>query len=91
MPYYVYLLECADKTYYCGYTTNLEDRLEKHNNSKLGAKYTAGRRPVILKYSEEFDNLSEALKREYQIKQLTREEKKNLIEVSEGSVKKPSE
>lgn len=91
MNYYVYLLECSDDTYYCGYTNDLDNRIKNHNSSKYGAKYTVGRRPVVLKYSEEFETLSEALKREYQIKKLTRQEKKKLIEASEGSVKSPSE
>ena len=76
--YYVYLLECADKTFYCGYTVDIEKRLDHHNNSKLGAKYTSGRRPVALVYSEVFQTLSEALKREYQIKKMDRKAKKFL-------------
>ena len=79
MSYFVYILECADKTLYVGYTNNIEKRLNHHNNSKQGAHYTKIRRPVILKYSETFDNLSEALRREHAIKKLKREEKLNLI------------
>ena len=79
MSYFVYLLECSDKTLYCGYTTDLKKRVESHNNSKTGAKYTAGRRPVVLKYFEEFETLSEALKREWEIKKLSRGEKEDLI------------
>jgi putative endonuclease len=75
MPYFVYILECSDKTYYCGYTVDLEKRLSAHNSSKYGAKYTSGRRPVSLKYSEKFETLSEALKRERQIKKLSHSEK----------------
>lgn len=78
MAYYVYLVECSDTTYYCGYTTNLERRINEHNDSIKGAKYTSGRKPVTLKYYEEYENLSGALKREYEIKQLTREEKGKL-------------
>jgi putative endonuclease len=81
MEYFVYLLECADKTFYCGYTTDIENRVKIHNTSKYGAKYTSGRRPVRLKYFEKFPTKSEALKREYQIKKLTREEKEKLINV----------
>ena len=80
MPYFVYILECADKTFYCGYTTDLEKRIFNHNNSKVGAKYTKARRPVKLIYSEEFLTLSEALKREYSIKCLKKAEKLKLIE-----------
>jgi putative endonuclease len=77
--HFVYILECADKTLYVGYTNNLERRLNQHNNSKSGAHYTKIRRPVILKYSEQFDSLGEALRREHQIKKLTRAEKLELI------------
>lgn len=75
MTYYVYILECADKTLYTGYTTDLEKRVETHNTGKTGAKYTKARRPVKLKYSESFDTKSEAMKREWVIKQMTRVEK----------------
>jgi len=78
MAYYVYLLECSDNTYYCGYTTDLKRRIREHNQSNKGAKYTSGRKPVTLKYYEEYDNLTKALKREYEIKKLTRKEKVNL-------------
>ncbi len=78
MAYYVYLVECSDNTYYCGYTINLERRIDEHNDSIKGAKYTSGRRPVTLKYYEKYENLSEALKREHEIKQLPRKEKEKL-------------
>ncbi len=81
MDHFVYLLECADRTFYCGYTTSIERRIKVHNTSKYGAKYTHSRRPVTLKYYEKFDSKSDALKREYQIKKLTREEKEKLINV----------
>ncbi len=80
--FYTYILECADKTLYTGYTNNLEKRLVEHNISKLGAKYTKARRPVILKYSESFATKSEAMKREIQIKKLTRQEKLELINLA---------
>ena len=76
--FYVYVLECADKTLYTGYTNDLDKRLKAHNSGK-GAKYTRSRRPVRLIYSECFESKSEALKREYQIKQLTRTQKLKLI------------
>jgi putative endonuclease len=79
MKYFVYILECADKTLYSGYTNNLERRLKQHNHSKQGAHYTKIRRPVKLLYSETFGTLKEALRREYKIKQLTRAEKLELI------------
>jgi len=79
MAYFVYILECADKTLYCGSTNDLEKRLFAHNNSKTGAHYTKIRRPVTLKYSEKFETKSEALKREFVIKNLSRNEKIALI------------
>lgn len=75
---YVYILECADKTYYTGYTTNVERRLRVHNEGK-GAKYTKYRRPCKIVYYESFSDKSLAMRREYQIKQLSRKEKKELI------------
>ncbi len=79
MPYYIYILECADGTLYVGSTNDLEKRLYQHNNSKSGAHYTKIRRPVELKYSEKLKNLSEALKREAEIKKWKREDKLKLI------------
>ena len=77
--YYLYLLECADKTLYVGCTNNLEKRLKQHNNSKAGAHYTKIRRPVILRYSEKFETLAEARKREAELKRWPREKKLDLI------------
>lgn len=79
--YYLYILECADGKLYTGITTDIERRLEEHNNTKLGAKYTSMRRPVRLVYSASFENRSLACKEEYRIKQLTRDEKLELIGV----------
>jgi putative endonuclease len=78
-PYFVYILECCDHTYYTGITTDLHRRLDEHNNSPKGAKYTRARRPVKLLYSEECKDKSEASKREYFIKRLSREKKMELI------------
>lgn len=78
MSYYVYLTECADGSLYCGYTTDPKKRVEKHNTGK-GAKYTKGRSPVKLVYVEKQETKSEAIKREYEIKQLSRKKKKELI------------
>lgn len=75
---YTYILECNDKSLYTGWTTDLKKRLAMHNQGK-GAKYTSGRRPVKLVYFEEFDTKEEAMKREYAIKQLSRQEKLRLI------------
>lgn len=76
---YTYILKCNDDTLYTGWTNNLEKRIKDHNDGK-GAKYTKTRRPVELVYYEKFETKEEAMKREYAIKQLTREEKKTLIE-----------
>ncbi|MBQ7794866.1 MAG: GIY-YIG nuclease family protein [Clostridia bacterium] len=76
--YYTYLLECADGTLYCGYTTDVAERVKAHNSGK-GAKYTKSRLPVKAVYSESFETKSEAMSREAKIKQLTREDKLKLI------------
>ncbi len=75
---YVYILKCADNTLYTGWTNNLEKRLKAHSTGK-GAKYTKARLPVELVYYEEFEGKIEAMRREYQIKQLNRKEKLKLI------------
>ncbi len=77
MPY-TYILECADSTYYTGWTTDLSARLAAHNSGK-GARYTRARRPVRLVYAEYQPTVSAACKREAAIKQLKREEKTVLI------------
>lgn len=75
---YTYLVRCADGSLYCGWTNQLDKRIEAHNQGK-GAKYTKSRRPVALAYYEEFATREEALKREAAIKKLTRLEKLELI------------
>ena len=75
---YTYILRCADGTYYCGWTKNLDRRLKAHNEGK-GAKYTRSRRPVALVYYEAFSTKEEAMRREYEIKQLPRKKKEELI------------
>ena len=77
--YFVYILGCADKSFYVGCTNNLEKRLKQHNESKWGAHYTKIRRPVTLLYSEAFNTLKVARKRESEIKGWRREKKLNLI------------
>ena len=77
--YYLYILQCADKTLYSGITVDLARRVNEHNNSKLGAKYTMARRPVKIVYSKKFRNRSLASKAEIQIKKLSRKEKVELI------------
>jgi putative endonuclease len=78
MSHYCYILLCSDGTLYCGYTNDLVKRVNTHNQGK-GAKYTRRRIPVKLVYSEEFKTKSEALKREHQIKKLSRKEKLKLL------------
>ena len=78
MPFYVYLVECSDGTYYCGYTKNLKERIHDHNHTKNGAWYTRHRRPVKLVYGEEFETKKSAMSREYEIKHFTRRDKENL-------------
>jgi len=79
MNWYVYLLECADKTYYTGITTDLKRRLHEHNNDdKKAAKYTRARRPLNIVYFELCQSRSEAGVREYEIRKLNRKKKKEL-------------
>jgi len=77
--WYLYLLRCRDGSLYCGITTDVEKRLEQHRSGK-GAKYTRGRGPLELVYTEECAYHSAALKRELTVKALPREEKLKLIE-----------
>jgi len=76
--YHVYILKCHDGTLYTGSTNDLQKRLETHNLGK-GAKYTRGRLPVKLVYSESFTTKGEALKREAQIKHFSRNQKLSLL------------
>jgi len=79
--YYLYILECADKTLYTGITVNLARRVREHNSSKLGSKYIRARRPVALVYSKKFRTRSTASKAEFKIKSLPRKEKLALIQL----------
>ena len=79
MNWYVYILRCKDDTLYCGITPDMKRRLEQHRSGK-GAKYTRGRGPLELVYSEVCPTHSETLKREAAIKRLTRPEKLKLIQ-----------
>jgi putative endonuclease len=78
MPFYVYILECSDQSYYIGSTSDIEERLETHNSGK-GSSWTAKRLPVQLVYQEQYEMKSEALKRERQIKGWSRAKKEALI------------
>lgn len=78
--WYVYILRCGDHTLYTGITTDVEKRLETHRAGK-GAKYTRGRGPLVLVYREKCAGHSEALKREIEIKKMTRQEKEMLLNI----------
>lgn len=78
--YYTYIVECSDRTFYTGWTTDVEHRLAAHNGLVPGgAKYTRGRRPVRLVWQRTFTSAVEAMREEYRIKQLSRQEKEKLI------------
>jgi len=76
--HYVYIVKCADGTYYTGYTNDLERRINQHNAGE-GAKYTKGRRPVKLVHSERFKSKSKAMQREYKRVHFARERKIEII------------
>jgi putative endonuclease len=80
MSQYVYLVECADErgSFYIGYTTDIERRIREHNRGE-GAKYTRGRTPVTLRYVECHESKSEAMRREWELKQRTRAQKAELV------------
>lgn len=77
--WFVYILRCADNTFYTGIARDVERRLEEHNAGTLGAKYTRPRRPVALVYHEAAPNRSAAARRECAIKRLSRSDKEALI------------
>ena len=78
--HYIYLVRCSDDSLYCGWTTDLKRRIDAHNGHiSGGAKYTRGRRPVTLVYSESFHQKQEAQRRECAIKQMTKTKKLGLI------------
>ncbi len=76
--FYVYILKCGDGSFYCGYTNDVKKRLEKHKSGK-GAKYTRSRLPLELVFVEKYNDKSQALKREYEIKKLSRSQKEKLV------------
>ena len=79
MEYVVYIVRCVDDTLYTGIAKDVAKRIYTHNHSVVGAKYTKSRRPVELVYQEQVPDKSTALKREYEIKSLPREQKHKLI------------
>ena len=83
MGNYIYIVECADGTWYTGWTTDPDRRVHMHNTGK-GAKYTRSRRPVRLIYTEEYETSVEAQRREYEIKHLTRAQKEAIVRGNKG-------
>ena len=79
MAFYCYILECADGTFYTGWTTDPERRVKQHNKG-IGAKYTSMRLPVKLVYLEPQVNRTDAMKREIAIKKMKRAQKSRLVE-----------
>lgn len=79
MAFYLYILRCSDDTYYTGLTLDIDKRIKAHNNGRA-SKYTSGRRPVELVYSESYATRGLAAKREYEIKRLSRVQKQALID-----------
>ena len=75
---YTYIVECSDGSLYTGWTNDLEKRIKAHNDGK-GAKYTKSRRPVVLAYYEEFQTREEAMRREWEIKQMSRQKRMRMI------------
>ena len=84
--HHAYFVRCADGTLYAGYARDVREREKAHNNGR-GARYTRSRRPVTLVYTEAFRSKGKALRREYQLKQLTRAEKERLIQRKTGKRK----
>jgi putative endonuclease len=78
--YYVYILLCADGFYYTGITSNIERRLDEHNMGSDPSCYTFSRRPITLKYTEHFQYVNDAIRREKQIKGWSRKKKQALID-----------
>lgn len=79
--WYLYIVECRDGTLYTGITDDIPRRMAQHNSGK-GAKYTRGRGPVVLRYQEVCASHGDALRREVQIKRLTRPEKQKLVKLT---------
>ena len=86
MDWFVYIVECADKSLYTGITTDVSRRVDEHNQAKSGARYTKGKRPVKLVYQESSETRSSASRREWEIKQLSRRQKQQLISKMEFPV-----
>ncbi len=88
MRWYVYILECADRSYYAGITTDLQRRIDMHN-AGTASRYTRTRRPVRYRYAEERGSHSEALKREMELKSWTRKQKAALFSLPTNAFRTP--
>lgn len=77
--YCLYILRCSDDSLYCGQTKDLKRRIIEHNSDDSKSKYTRSRRPVKLVYFEKYRTITEVLKREFEIKKLTKAEKEILV------------
>ena len=86
MKYYVYIVRCRDNSLYTGITTNIERRIKEHNTKRRGAKSIKGKLPVTLVHTETYPTKSDALKREQNIKNLTKLAKEQLVTVAGVSI-----
>ncbi|MCX6198710.1 MAG: GIY-YIG nuclease family protein [Bacteroidetes bacterium] len=86
--YYVYILECSDKSYYTGVTNDIDRRLEEHNSGENPKCYTYNKRPVVLKYYDHFLNINDAINWEKQIKGWSRKKKEALFESNWKEIQK---
>jgi len=77
--YYLYILRCDGRSLYCGQTKDLRRRIEEHNSTKSKSKYTRAHQPVKLVYYEKYKTVNEVLKREFEIKKMTKLKKEALI------------
>ncbi|MGE5392501.1 MAG: GIY-YIG nuclease family protein [Candidatus Saccharibacteria bacterium] len=87
--YFVYIVECADQTFYTGIAKDVEKRLHAHNHLKAGARYTSTRRPVTLRYSEKHKDFKSAILREIEIKRWPRTRKQKLFGIKKSGKKVP--
>ena len=88
--YFVYIVECADKSYYTGVTNDVDERINEHNEGLYPMSYTHSRRPVKLKYFERFQDVSQAIDFEKQVKGWTRKKKEALFSENWEEIKRLS-
>jgi putative endonuclease len=92
VPWFVYIVECSDGTLYCGITCDLERRVNEHNGLQPGgAKYTRSRRPVRLVSNATFQNRSEALKAEYEVKKIRKDKKVQTLKAFSGDAREKAQ